>query len=299
MSSLHIDAPLMTQQIEQLIRETFSRLHRDGAIIALSGGLDSSVTAVLTVRSLGKEHVRLVYMPDRDSNPIHKKHATMLAEELGCEFSTKNITPVLRKLGAYKTLHLAYIPTRYLRKLATKFGRKHLVTLEPKEYATARLSAQANSAVARSNAYMETKHRVRMTQIYQFAEVHNLMVVGAANRTEWMTGNFCQWGIDHCADVMPIVHLYRTQVEQLAECLNVPEHIRKKPADPDLMPIEDDKGKLLGGFDLVDKILLDMELGVPLEQLNQSHDPSLVERVMLMNEYSKHMRESPYHLHGH
>lgn len=110
---------------------------------------------------------------------------------------------------------------------------------------------------------MQSKHRVRMAKIYQVADVQNLMVVGAANRTEWMTGNFCQWGIDHCADVMPI---------------------------------EDDKGKLLGGFQLLDGILSDMEAGMPLEQLNQSYDPSLVQRAMLMNKYSRHMRESPYHL---
>jgi NAD+ synthase len=191
---------------------------------------------------------------------------------------------------------LAYIPTRYFRTLAVKFGRKHLVTMEPKDYLTARLCPEANSLVSRTNAYTETKHRIRMTKIYQIAEVQNLLVVGAANRTELMTGNFCQWGIDHCADIMPIIHLYRTQVEQLAEYLNLSDYIRKKPADPDLMPIEDDKSNLLGGFKLVDKILLDMESGVPLEKLNQSHDPSLVERIMLMNEYSKRMRESPYHL---
>ncbi len=99
MHNLQIDAPLKTKQIEQFIQETFSRLRRDGAIIAFSGELDSSVTVVLTVRSLGKDHVKLVYTPDRDSNPIHKKHAIMLAKELGCTFSIQNISPVLWKLG--------------------------------------------------------------------------------------------------------------------------------------------------------------------------------------------------------
>jgi NAD+ synthase len=199
MGNLYIDAPLKTRQIEQFIRETASSLHRDGAIIAFSGGLDSSVAAVLTVRSLGKDKVKLVYMPDRDSNPVHKKHAIMLADELGCDFSIQNISPVLWKLGTYNTLRLAYIPTRYFRKLALKFGRKHLVAVGPEDYAVARLRSEASSLFSRTNAYMESKHRVRMAKIYQMAEVRKLMVVGAANRTEWMTGNFCQWGIDHCA----------------------------------------------------------------------------------------------------
>jgi NAD+ synthase len=106
----------------------------------------------------------------------------------------------------------------------------------------------------------------------------------------------CQVYNPDCADVMPIIHLYRTQVEQLAEYLNLPEYIRNKPADPDVMPVEDDKGKLLGGFQSLDHVLSDMEAGMPLEQLNQSYDPSLVQRAMLMNKYSRHMRESPYHL---
>ena len=296
MADLYIDAPSMTGQIESLIRDAVSRLHRDGAIIAFSGGLDSSVAVVLTVRSLAKDKVKLLYLPDRDSNPLHGKHAAMLAGELGCAFSVQNISPVLWKLGSYRTLLLGYIPTRLLRKLALKFGRKHFVTTEPRDYAAARLRPGANSLFSRTNAYMESKHRVRMAKIYQVAEVQNLLVVGAANRTEWMTGNFSHWGIDHCADVMPLVHLYRTQVEQLAEYLDLPEYIRKKPADPDVMPIEDDKGKLLGGFKSVDRILFDMESGIPLEQLNRSHDPSLVQSVMLMHEYSRHMRESPYHL---
>jgi NAD+ synthase len=62
------------------------------------------------------------------------------------------------------------------------------------------------------------------------------MVVGAANRTEWLTGTFSKWGIDHCADIMPLLHLYRSQLEKIAEYIHVPEPIRKKAADPDVMP---------------------------------------------------------------
>jgi|GEM_PF-3320127 len=54
------------------------------------------------------------------------------------------------------------------------------------------------------------------------------MVVGAANRTEWLTGTFTQFGCDHIADVMPILHLYRSQLEVLATHLHLPEEIRKK-----------------------------------------------------------------------
>ncbi|MHA1483072.1 MAG: NAD(+) synthetase, partial [Candidatus Heimdallarchaeaceae archaeon] len=58
-----------------------------------------------------------------------------------------------------------------------------------------------------------------MVKIYQYANQHNLMVVGAANKTEWLTGTFCKWGVDHCADIMPVIHIYRSHLEEIAKYL--------------------------------------------------------------------------------
>ena len=99
-----------------------------------------------------------------------------------------------------------------------------------------RLHPEPNSWLAKGNAYAVAKHRMRMVMIYQYAEIHGLMVVGAANRTEWLTGTFSKWGIDHCADIMPLLHLYRSQLEVVAKHIHVPESIRTKAADPDVMP---------------------------------------------------------------
>ena len=87
-------------------------LKRMGAVIGLSGGLDSAVAAVLAVRSLGKDKVHLLYMPERDSNPIHGKHAEKLANYLGLRLYKKNITSVLRATRTYRILPLWPIPGR-------------------------------------------------------------------------------------------------------------------------------------------------------------------------------------------
>jgi NAD+ synthase len=295
-SDLHIDAPSAIEKIEQLILDIMKKLHRDGAIVAFSGGLDSAVTVTLTVRCLGNAKVTLLYMPDRDSNPLHKMHAISYAKQLGCKILTEKISPVLWKLGTYKILPLGYIPTQYLRNIAVKYGRSNLVAIKNEDILTSRLSSEANSWISRANAYIMTKHRVRMAKIYQYAEVHNLLVVGAANRTEWLTGTFSKWGIDHCADVMPIVHLYRTQVEQLAEFLKIPDSIRFKSADPDIIPTLHNKSDLLGNFEITDRILYNIEQGKKLDELYSSNEKELVDRILKLYEYSQHMRESPYTL---
>jgi NAD+ synthase len=68
-------------------------LHRDGAVVSVSGGLDSAVAATLAVRSLGTEKVHLLNLPERDSKPIHKEHARLLANHLESPLIIRFITP--------------------------------------------------------------------------------------------------------------------------------------------------------------------------------------------------------------
>ena len=111
-----------------------------------------------------------------------------------------------------------------------------------------RLNPEEDSWLTKGNAYGMSKHRIRMVVIYQFAELRKLMVIGAANRTELLTGTFSQWGIDHCADIMPVLHVYRSQLEEIAEYINVPDYIRSKPSDPDILPTNLNKGEMMAGL---------------------------------------------------
>ena len=120
------------------------------------------------------------------------------------------------------------------------------------------------------------------------------MVVGAANRTELLTGTYIQWGCDHNADVMPLIQLYRVQLEVLAEYLEIPESIRNKPADPDITPIEGDKGEWLGSFEQADQILWGLENGISNETLNRNFGENAVQRIKTLFERSRFMRETPY-----
>ena len=79
---LIIDPPIICSEIEELIRSSLDNLGRDGAIIGLSGGLDSAVSATMAIRSLGGDKVHLLNMPDQDSKNIHRAHARQLTEHL-------------------------------------------------------------------------------------------------------------------------------------------------------------------------------------------------------------------------
>ena len=292
---LQLNLPKVCIEIEEFIRKTLQKMNKDGAVVGLSGGLDSAVTATLTVRSLGKENVHLFNMPERDSKPIHKKHAKVLADFLGVQLRKKSITPIVRAVKGYKLLPIRFVPSRRLRGLLVKFGRSKLISKEESNLLESRLQTKAGSWIARGNAYAVTKHRTRMVVLYQYADVNNLMVVGAANRTEWMTGTFSKWGVDHCSDLMPLLHIYRSQLEQIAEYLEIPVCIRKKYADPDIMPGIDNKGELLGNFTLVDQILVASENGFSSEELYNAYGKISVQQILTLKEYSKQMRESPYH----
>lgn len=290
---LTIDPAAVCAQIEQLLQSKLQEMDRSGAVLGLSGGLDSAVVAYLTARALGADKVTALNLPDRDSKAVHQRHAQCIAEELGIDLQTRDITPILQTMRVYDLLPIGSLPGRRLKELAVQLGKSFVGLDLPEDMLAARLRPQAGSLLAKTNAYGMAKHRVRMLLLYQQAEITNGMVVGAANRTEWLTGTFSLWGCDHCADVMPIIHLYRSQLPPLAAYLGVPEDIRSKPADPDMVPGAGDK-EPLGSFGETDQILWGLENSVDHGELVQAFGEGAVQDIERLRELSRPMREVPY-----
>ena len=133
-----------------------------------------------------------------------------------------------------------------------------------------------------------------MIAVYHYAETNNLLVAGAANKTEKLTGLFCKFGVDHCADIMPIGALYRTQVVRVAEHLKVPEEILSKPPNPDMIRGMSDKYKFLTKLNAheLDTVLAGLEKGRAPERLGVKTGVPL-ERILHIRELhrrSQHMR---------
>jgi NAD+ synthase len=293
---LHVDPETACRQIERLLQDKLQTLERSGILVGLSGGLDSSLVAYLAVRSVGREKVSLLNMPERDSKTIHRQHAALVARELGIELQVQDLTPLLESVGAYDLLPLKYVPGRRARGWLVRWAKSLVLRGEKEDLLAARLRPTGHSWLAKGNAYILTKHRARMMLLCYHAEIANLLVVGAANKTEWLTGTFTQWGCDQCADVMPLLHLYRSQLDPLAEYLGLPEAIRYKPADPDVVPGVEDKGELLGSFEQADAILLGLENGLDVDEMAAHFGPENVERVQTLYRLSAHMRQVPYTL---
>ncbi|MCJ7706649.1 MAG: NAD(+) synthase, partial [Anaerolineales bacterium] len=291
---LEIEPETICLQIEKLLSLKLRELGKQGIVIGISGGFDSAIVAYVSGKAIGHDKVRLLYLPDRDSKAIHRQHAQLIANELGIALEVRDITSILDEMGIYELLPISALPGQLIREVAARFGKTLLGLGSGSSILEARFHPEPNSLVAKANAYAMSKHRLRMLLLYQQAEIFNLMVVGAANRTELMTGTFSQWGCDQCADVMPLIHLYRSQLYPLASYLHLPKTIVEKPADPDFIPGLDDKEELLGSFVEADRILIGLEKGVGREELIQSYGAEAVDQIVSLVELSRPMRESPY-----
>src|SRR5918996_2649068 len=100
---LKIDAAQTAERIEHAIRDiVVGQLRRRGAVLGLSGGIDSSVTAALCVRALGRDRVIGLFMPEADSSPDSLELGRLLADSLGIRTFLEDITPILEGAGCYR-----------------------------------------------------------------------------------------------------------------------------------------------------------------------------------------------------
>ena len=77
-------------------------LRRKGAVIGISGGIDSSVTLALTVKAIGAENVIGLMMPEKDSSPESKEFALKLADKFKIKTWEEDITGALEGFGCYR-----------------------------------------------------------------------------------------------------------------------------------------------------------------------------------------------------
>jgi NAD+ synthetase len=93
--SLDIDPAMVEEWLERFIRDEMQRRHFGKAVVGLSGGVDSSVTAYLAARALGPENVLGVRMPYRLSSPDSLAHAQLVIDALGIGCRTIDVTPAV------------------------------------------------------------------------------------------------------------------------------------------------------------------------------------------------------------
>ncbi|MCK5136245.1 MAG: NAD(+) synthase [Bacteroidales bacterium] len=278
---------LVEKITDRLRKDVTGKLRRYGGVIGISGGIDSSVTMALAVRALGAENILGVMMPEKDSSPDSRELANNLANQFKVQTIVEDITGALdgykcyeRRDQAVKDIIPEYDPSSHKMKIGIKQsnpGSKlppvfHLTVVKPdgSEIIKRLPTKQMRTIIAASNF----KQRARMSFLYYHAERMHYAVIGTPNKHEVEQGFFVKFG-DGGSDVFPIGKLYKTQVYQVAEYLDIPREIIERVPTTDTYSAEQTQEEFFYQF--------------PFEQLDllwygyeNNHNPAEVGKVLDM-----------------
>lgn len=277
---LKIDAAKETERIEAAIRQlAFKQLKRKGVVVGLSGGIDSSVVAALSVRALGRDRVLGLFMPESDSSDESLEFGRMIADFLGIKTVLEDISPILKAAGCYRRRDEAIrtvIPEfqeGYKSKIvlpsildASRYPIFSVVVQSPEGIQTkARLTVDAYLGILAATNF---KQRTRKMVEYYYADRMQYAVAGTPNRLEYDQGFFVKNG-DGAADLKPIAHLYKTQVYQLAAYLEIPQEIQRRPPTTDTYSLEQSQEEFYFSlpYDKMDLCLYGKNHGIPCEEI--------------------------------
>jgi NAD+ synthase len=182
-------------------------------------------------------------MPELDSSDDSLEYGELLARHLGISTAVENISPILQAAGCYRrrdeairSVYPAYADGWKCKLVladvtaGAQYAVSSLVVQSPSgEQSKVRLSGAAYLQIVAASNF---KQRTRKMMEYYHADCLHYGVAGTPNRLEYDQGFFVKNG-DGAADLKPIAHLYKTQVYQLADYLNLPLEIRQRPSTTD------------------------------------------------------------------
>jgi len=255
-------------------------LKKRGAVVGVSGGVDSSVALALTSLALGHDKVLAVMLPEKESSDDNITFVEKLLEKFNVECLTEDLTDALNGLGCYRRRDKAVkeifpeYDTTYKMKIilpsdilgTNNLNLFHLEIISPDGVMKQKRLPlkQYLEIVAASNF----KQRTRMSMLYYLAEIRNYAVIGTPNKNEHEQGFFVKYG-DSGSDLRPIKHLFKTQIYQIADYLEIPNLIKKRIPTSDTYSASQSQEEFFFRlpFDILDRIWYGWENGVPTEQI--------------------------------
>ena len=260
--------------------EVGQRFKKRGAVVGVSGGVDSSVVLALCVKAFGPKKVLVVLMPDQDSSPDNFILTRELIRQFGVESIVEDMTPSLAGFGCYRRrdeaiksvfpeYDMSYrakivLPQDMLETHTLNVFYVTIISPEGEEK-TERIPVKEYLKIVAASNF---KQRSRMSMLYYHAESLNYAVIGTANKNEHEMGFFVKYG-DGGADIKPIVHLFKTQVYQLAEFLEIPKEIRERTPTSDTYSAEQTQQEFFFRlpFHLLDLVWCGWERGASVSEI--------------------------------
>jgi len=207
---------LARSKLVGFVEQTVRRADADGAVVAMSGGIDSTLTAMLAAEALGSDRVLGLGLPCTDIDDSHAADTHAIAAALGIEFRAVSLQPLVHM---FEDVVAPAVDTR-----------------------------------CSDRALDNVVARLRAVATYYAANALSYLVVGTANRSERLLGYFTKYG-DGAADLYPLGDLYKTEVRALAGTVGVPRRIIEKAPTAGQEAGQTDAADLGADYDVLDPFL--------------------------------------------
>ena len=305
---IKIDPAFEAERIIKTLKEEVAfRMRKKGAVIGVSGGIDSSVVLGLCVKAFGAERVFALMLPEKDSSPDSLILAKLLAEKFGIRYAVEEISGALDGFGCYRRRDEAVrkifpeydnsykmkisIPKDDDKKGLLNFFQLTIISPDDEEKTKRLPLNEYLQIVASSNL----KQRSRMSMLYYYAELKNYCVIGTGNKNEHEQGFFVKHG-DGAADIKPISHLFKTQVYQLAGYLDIPGEIQERIPTTDTYSAEQTQEEFFFRmpFETLDRIWFGWENGYPSSEIAEALDLNETQVNLVIDDIKRKIKTTEY-----
>lgn len=217
-------------KICKFIKEYVSKTKSNGVIIALSGGLDSAVVAALSTKALGKENVFCYFLRyNFVSLDIDKLHTDALCRKFGLTYEENRVVSKSSKASFFYRMI---------------------------QHVTDTVNAFIVNNDYLHNIFGNINAEMRLRYLSKKANEHNCLILGTTNRSERLIGYFTKFDEYGC-DLQPILHLYKTEIVEVAKHLDIPDEIINRVPSADLWYSQNNEKGLT--YQKLDKILIELD----------------------------------------